>query len=266
MKNLRPMGFILTSSNHGSFLVNRFDYHQVGNNLNEGYGVGFQILNTSAYDQPEVDLAVQLLVSRRENYGDGVVAIDCGANIGIHTIEWAKAMYGWGEVIAFEAQERIFYALAGNITINNCFNAKAIFAAVGSQNGKILVPAPNYLIPASFGSLELRKKINTEFIGQEISYVDKDCQEIQLITIDSMGLKRLDFLKIDIEGMEMEALLGAKESIAEFKPILLIEKVKSNESELRNFLENYDYKIVAIGMNLLAINSQDPISSAMNVK
>jgi FkbM family methyltransferase len=51
------------------------------------------------------------------------VAIDCGANIGTHTIEWAKKMTGWGAVIGIEAQERIFYALAGNIAINNCFNA-----------------------------------------------------------------------------------------------------------------------------------------------
>ena len=62
---------------------------------------------------------------RRRFHGDGVVAIDCGANIGVHTVEWAIAMTGWGSVVAIEAQERIYYALAGNIAINNCFNAIA---------------------------------------------------------------------------------------------------------------------------------------------
>ena len=38
-------------------------------------------------------------------FGDGVMAIDCGANVGVHTLEWSRLMYGWGEVIAFEAQE-----------------------------------------------------------------------------------------------------------------------------------------------------------------
>ena len=35
---------------------------------------------------------------------DGVVAIDCGANIGVHTIEWATSMTGWGSVLSIEAR------------------------------------------------------------------------------------------------------------------------------------------------------------------
>ena len=116
-------------------LVNRHDYRLVGDS---GYGVGFQLLNTQSFDQDEVDLLKSLLLSRRSNFGPGVVAIDCGANIGVHTIEWAKTMYGWGEVIAVEAQERVFYALAGNITVNNCFNARAIWAAVGEAARKFM--------------------------------------------------------------------------------------------------------------------------------
>ena len=67
-------------------------------------------------------------------------------------------MTGWGQVLAFEAQERIYYALAGNIAINNCFNARALHAAVTSEAGRMKIPAPDYLAPASFGSLELRKR------------------------------------------------------------------------------------------------------------
>ena len=66
--------------------------------------------------------------------------VDCGANIGVRTVEWAKGMTGWGTVVAIEAQERIYYALAGNITINNCFNAHAIHAAVGAQEGTLRSP------------------------------------------------------------------------------------------------------------------------------
>lgn len=230
-----------------------------------GYGVGYQLLNTSAYDLKEVNLALKFLISRRQNFGDGVVAIDCGANIGVHTIEWAQAMHGWGEVIAFEAQERIYYALAGNIALNNCFNAKAILAAVGSNKGEISVPLPNYFSPSSFGSLELRKTPNTEFIGQQINYEDENCEKINLVAIDQYVLKRLDFIKIDIEGMEMEALLGAKVSIEKFKPILMIEKIKSNETDIRNFLDQFGYQFFSIGINLLAVHSDDPISKQIKV-
>jgi FkbM family methyltransferase len=66
---------------------------------------------------------------RREFYGNGVVAIDCGANCGVHIIEWSRHMFGWGRVIAIEAQEKIYYALCGNIVINNCLNTKAFVGA-----------------------------------------------------------------------------------------------------------------------------------------
>jgi FkbM family methyltransferase len=263
MKNLRPIAFVLASTNHGSMLVNRHDYRLTQNG--GGYGVGYQLLNTSAFDPQEINFAVQLLMSRKQNFGDGVVAIDCGANIGVHTIEWAQAMHGWGEVIAFEAQERIYYALAGNITLNNCFNAKAIFAAVGASQGEILVPLPNYFSASSFGSLEIRKKSTTEFIGQEIDYTEENCVRTEMTSIDKLNLKRLDFIKIDIEGMEMEALVGGEKSINEYKPILMIEKIKSDEGELRKFMEKFGYQIFPLGINLIAVHKDDPVSKQIKV-
>src|SRR5689334_1513572 len=109
----RKIAFVLAASDHGTMIVNRLDYRMVKENA--GFGVGFQILETSSFDASEVDTALGLLELRRKYFGDGVVALDCGANIGVHTVEWAKRMTGWGMVKAFEAQERIFYALAGNI-------------------------------------------------------------------------------------------------------------------------------------------------------
>lgn len=251
----RPIAFILTSTNHGSLIVNRFDYKLVGDG---GYGVGFSLLNSSSFDQIEVDTALQLLGTRYQNFGKGVVAIDCGANIGVHTIEWAKYMHDWGNVIAFEPQERIYYALTGNITINNCFNARAIYAAVGNANGYINIPQPNYFTASSFGSLEMRPSDNNEFIGQKIDYSENGTQKVDLITLDSLNLNRIDLIKIDIEGMEMEALTGAKQSISLHKPILIIEKIKSDEQSLKNFVSELGYKIFYLGINIVAIHNSDP--------
>jgi FkbM family methyltransferase len=248
----RPIAFVLASTHHGSMLVNR-----------HGYGVGYQLLNTSAFDPNEVDVAKKLLLSRRQNFGDGVVALDCGANLGVHTLEWAKFMTGWGSVIAIEAQERIFYALAGNIALNNCFNARAIWSAVGEESGTIGVPVPDYFSPSSFGSLEIRKKDTTEFIGQQINY--ENTQPVTLITIDGMNFQRLDFVKIDIEGMEMEALRGAAESIRKFRPVLMIEKIKSSETEITGFLKDQGYQIFPLGINILAVHDSDPVSKHIQV-
>jgi len=128
MRNVgRKLAFVLAASNHGTMITNRFDYRMSGPDA--GIGVGYQLLEAGAFDPIEVELALQLIESRRCFHGDGVVAIDCGANIGVHAIEWATAMTGWGSVIAIEPQERIYYALAGNIAIHNCFNAIAMHAA-----------------------------------------------------------------------------------------------------------------------------------------
>src|SRR3974390_1002335 len=121
------IAFVLASSDHGTMIVNRFDYRMV--NQEAGYGVGFQILEDGAYNKAEIELTSNLLQLRRTYFGDGVVAVDCGANIGVHTIEWAKKTSGWGSIVAIEAQKGIFYALAGNIAIKNFFNAIRVFAA-----------------------------------------------------------------------------------------------------------------------------------------
>lgn len=258
--NLRPTAFVLVATNHGSLLVNRHDYRMVQGGA---YGVGYQLLDSSAFDPEEVDVAVKLLEMRRAHFGDGVVAIDCGANIGVHTVEWAQAMHGWGEVIAFEAQERIFYALAGNITLNNCFNARAIWAAVGETQGTINVPAPDYFTPSSFGSLEIRQTERTEFIGQAIDYSAERASLTRMMTLDDLGLTRLDFVKIDIEGMEMEALRGARASLEAHRPLMMIERIKSNEGELRGFLEGLGYELFYMGINLLAVHHTDPVAGQL---
>jgi FkbM family methyltransferase len=164
---------------------------------------------------------------------------------------------GWGRVIAIEAQERVFYALAGNIAMNNCFNARAIHAAVAARTGTMRIPTPDYLSPASFGSLELRQSERTEFIGQAIDYSDAAAVEIGTITIDSLDLARLDLLKIDIEGMELEALEGAAASLARCRPVVIVEALKSDQVRLREILQKHGYLLFAWGLNLLAVHGED---------
>src|SRR5215469_9756567 len=251
----RKIAFVLAASEHGTMIVNRLDYRMVDER--RGFGVGCQILENAAYDASEVDTALGLLALRRQYFGDGVTAVDCGANIGVHTIEWAKRMSGWGQVIAIEAQERVFYALAGNIAINNCFNARALHAAVAAKIGTMRIPSPDYLKPGSFGSLELRPRRDVEFIGQPIDYSDRLATEIRTVTIDSLDLARIDLIKIDVEGMEPEALEGAKASIARSHPVLIVEAVKTDKAKLRGVLEQLGYRLFEIGMNVLALHESD---------
>ena len=249
----RKLAFVLASSDHGTMIVNRFDYRMLDSQ--QGYGVGFQILETASFDPSEVRLVVDLLALRRKHHGDGVVAIDCGANIGVHTIEWAKSMTGWGSVLSIEAQERIYYALAGNIAINNCFNAIAVHGAVSSESGILKIPNPDYFVPSSFGSLELRQRDGNEFIGQPIDY--ENTVNVRKLKLDEFGLPRVDLIKIDVEGMELEALEGANDAISRSHPIMLIEKIKADATKLGQWLEAHGYEIIEAGINVLAIHRSD---------
>ena len=271
----RPTAFVVAACQNGMMIVNRNDHHTMpilskgeikpwytpNESGQMGYGIGHELLNTSEFSMDDVNLIKHLLDRRREQFGDGVVAIDAGANIGTHTIEWARHMTGWGTVTAFEAQEVVFYALAGNIVLNNCLNAKARFMALGSCESTVRVPKPNYFKPASFGSLELIDSDNNEDIGQEISRKHSDCDIVPVHSIDEIckDSKRLDLLKIDVEGMELGVLIGAKNTLINLKPIIFMETIKSDKEAIVERLKNLDYKIFERGINMLAIHKDDPI-------
>jgi len=252
----RKIGFVLASTDHGTMILNRFDYRQIDEN--RAFGVGYEILEAASYGKEEVQLASGLLDLRRKYFGDGVMALDCGANIGVHTVEFAKHMTGWGRVLAFEPQERIYYALAGNVALNNCFNAKAVHGALGAECCSMKIPCPDYLQPASFGSLEIKKRDESEFIGQQVSYLEKDMADAQCVTIDSLGLDRVDFIKIDVEGMELDVLSGGSECIARTRPAMLIECIKVDKAKLVSWLSDRKYAYFEAGMNILAIHEADP--------
>jgi FkbM family methyltransferase len=223
-----------------------------------GFGVGFQILSKSSYDEEEVDLLLAMLNCRRKHFGDGVVAIDGGANIGVHTVEWARHMHDWGRVIAFEAQEIVYYALAGNVALNNCLNARVRLAALGESCGEMAVPQPDYYMPASFGSLELREHEGAEFIGQPISYEADACSRVPMVNLDSLQFDRLDLVKLDVEGMELDVLRGARALLTRHRPIMLIEFIRSDQAELEAFVVGLGYRVFRIGINALAIHESDP--------
>ena len=254
-RNPSKIPFVIAASAHGPLILNRLDYHAVGENK---FGVGIQILEQGAFDAAEIDLTKSLLALRRQYRGDGVLAVDCGANIGAHTIEWSKQMDGWGSVLAIEAQERVFYALAGNIAINNCFNAKALHAVVSSTTGTTRIPSLDHQAPASFGSLEIRQRPRTEEIGQSIDYSENTGVETPMVTLDSLAMKRCDLIKIDVEGMELSVLEGAARTIEHHHPIIHAEFIKTDKSKLVEKLSSYGYRTYDAGQNCLAIHQTDP--------
>lgn len=240
---------MLLSTEHGALIINRLDYQP---------GVSNQIFDAGMHEPFEVNCILDLLEMRRKHYGNGVFAIDCGANIGVHTIEWSKLMTDWGWVLAIEAQERIYYALAGNVALNNCFNVQAIRAAVGNLDGVLKIPKLDHFQPARHGSLELKERPGTEFVGQKVNYDPAAMVPTPALRLDSLQLSRIDLIKIDVEGMEFETLQGAETILKTHKPILIIEIIKSDTGKLTAFLQGLGYSIYQLGrLDVLAVHQTD---------
>lgn len=221
---MHPLPFILAATDQGAMILSHRDFCPTPDGV---YGVGAQLLSTGSYDSVEIGTMIRLLQARRQTHGDGVVAVDCGANIGVHATCFARSMVGWGSVIAIEAQERVFYALAGNIALGNFFNARAIWAAVSDREGHTDIPTPDYLLAASLGSFELRQPLDGGDTGQDIDYA-KPTLRVRVITVDSLRLERCDFLKVDCEGMEAEVLRGARKTIERCRPAIFAETLKGD--------------------------------------
>ena len=76
----------------------------------------------------------------------------------------------------------------------------------------------------------------------------KNKNGIDVISLDSLNLKEVGLIKIDVEGFEIDVLKGCKQLISEFKPLILIGTHKINNINTKNdvfkILKNYNYELV----------------------
>ena len=130
----------------------------------------------------------------------GDVVIDVGANIGYYTLIFAKLVGNTGKVIAFEPEPKNFEILKKNVSINKLTNVILEQKIVSSTNGKTKLFLANTGI---VGHHTTPTKNSTNFI------------EVDSVTLDDYFLtnnisKKINFLKIDVEGAEIKVLEGAK--------------------------------------------------------
>ena len=85
MRQRRKQIFVLVSTDHGTMLVNRMDalWVKTEDGQSGACGVGIEILEEGSYQPEEGDLLLGILQLKRQYAGDGVIAVDGGANIGV---------------------------------------------------------------------------------------------------------------------------------------------------------------------------------------
>jgi FkbM family methyltransferase len=247
----RKASFVLAACDDGPMILPRFD----GYTRSSGevmYGVGQTLLETGSHEDSQVDLVIRLSLERRKTLDRNIQALDIGANIGSFTVPWAKAMTGWGDLLAFEAQERIYYALCGNVILNNLDNVHVRWQAIGDRIGQIAQQVPQYDQPGHFSGVSLHPRFNSD-VGQQCA----NGGLIPLVTVDSLALEYVDIIKSDIEGMEPEMLRGAVQTIARHQPIIWVEAIFGIEGVLGALPKDYTHRI--FGGNILAMHAYDPI-------
>jgi FkbM family methyltransferase len=160
----------------------------------------------------------------------GMTVLDIGANIGVHTLDLSQLVGPAGVVHAFEPQRLIFQVLCANVALNSRANVFTHNAAVGAASGTLLVPSLHPDGAHNYGGLSLAGAQQGE--------------SVPVVTIDSLDLNVCHVIKLDVEGMEVEALLGAAATIARFRPILYVENDRPNRSaELISLLQLYGYRL-----------------------
>lgn len=187
----------LTRAKEGLVLYNRHDVY-VGRSI-ERYG---------EFSPGEAELFEQIIKP-------GAVIVEAGANIGAHTLQLARLAGDKGAVFAFEPQRLVFQTLCANLALNSIHNVYCREEALGEAPGTIRVPTLDPQAENNFGGLALG---------------GANGEPASVITLDSLNLARCDFLKIDVEGMELSVLKGATQTIARHRPMIYVENDRADQS------------------------------------
>lgn len=147
----------------------------------------------------------------------GTLVLEVGSNIGAHTVLLSRIAGEGGEVHAFEPQRIPFQTLCANLALNQCRNVFARQMAVGASSGSLLVPVLDPALRENFGGVSLHGVVAGE--------------AVPLVTVDSLDLPACHFLKADVEGMEVEVISGAVQTIEMYRPLLYLENDRDERSE-----------------------------------
>jgi len=243
MGDNRVKNFTVIESAYGKFLVNRHCAYQAEALIKTG--------------RPHIDDELRKILAIVESLPTDCVLVDAGANIGLLSIPIADAIRSKGGTVhSFEVQRMLFYALCGGAALNDLDNLYAHHAALGSASGSIPVPKLDYGRPQDFGMLSLKEQPD-----------DAPSESVILMALDSAGLPRLDFLKVDVEGMEIDVLRGARELIARDRPWGWIEYWKVGIEPIRAELAEFGYKFYVMDkFNLLCAPPERLASSRLSIK
>lgn len=184
------------------------------------------------------------LIKERGKTQDNAVVIDIGANFGYLSLVWSKTISKNGEIIAFEPNLNVFKSFSKSISSNNLKSKINLYnLAVGNEEKKIEL----FMNSTTSNTLEVNKSILKKTM-------------IDMVSIDffmkKINKQDCDLIKIDVDGIELDILNGAREFIDSCKPILIVE---TNENhEIIDFFKERSYRILDMALNEYNPNDKLP--------
>ena len=166
--------------------------------------------------------------------GKGQTVLDIGANIGFYTLRASRQVGPTGKVISVEANPQTFQILRANVIENCSANTLALCCAVGAEDGLSYLyvpsnyPAGSTLIHSDANSLAPQAKVPVTTVDSLVSM---------------LGIKRVDWMKIDVEGMETAVIAGCKNVIRDHKPKIMIETMNN---DIIQYLRENGYRVFPV--------------------
>ena len=170
----------------------------------------------------------QVLYPLRDLLRPGQTAFDVGANFGFLSLEMSRRAGPCGAVCAFEANPEIVRRCQALLARNGCGNTQLICAAIYDRSHHRL---PLYLSDNMVSDSVSRQVSDRSIIVKTLA-LDDFVAETGLVP---------DFVKMDIEGAEYEALTGFRRTIGEHLPLLILEQQPDDDRCFR-LLRDYGYR------------------------
>lgn len=151
------------------------------------------------------------------------VVVDVGANIGLYTVPVASiTAKAGGRVFAYEPQRIVFQQLCANVFANRLDCVWAFNHAVGAEAGSVDLPAFDYARVENIGAFSLDPGLR-KLRGQEVGLDDSRTESIPVTTLDQLDTGgRVRCVKIDVEGLEIDVVRGARNFLEQhrFPPLI----------------------------------------------
>ena len=193
--------------------------------------------------------------------------IDAGANLGAFALPVAKALQAsGGSVICFEPQRIVFQQLCANVFLNRLDNVYTHNLALGDIDRGVEIPELDYHTSQNVGGFSIdpaiRAQMDKTIAGtreENFHEASKRTYSVKQRKLDNFGyFEDVAFIKVDIEGLELEFFRGARKTIVEnnFPPIIFelwdLDWYKEKADQTRSYLEELGYSFMPLGMEILA--------------